>query len=966
MASYIDAISQFNPYIQQLPVELMMQVGMQKQAQYDQGVQKIQQSIDNVAGLDVIKPEHKQYLQSKLNELNSNLRSIAAGDFSNQQLVNSVGGMTTQVVRDPTIQKAVYSTARIRKGLEQIEADKKSGDYNPNNEIVFNDDVNEWLSDSDLNKSFNGEYSKFFDIAKFTREYFDKIKPGGHSTPNVFRIDPVTGNPMMDEKGNFIYSDYMTTMETEGHDPKVVQSAINQILSDGRVKQQLAIDGRATYRGYTPETLNQKLIKTKDEIIDNEYDDMLGTLLYKTAGYKKINGQDVDEIVRGQEDKIKNTTFEYDELAKLALMNPNAVKAKMYTDDFISSNTTIYGAQKTKTIISDNPAANFELKLTQETNKIQMDLNKMKFDAREKQLDRNQKDILSQRAINAMLLGKTLSGKNAGGVSLVDSDGDGVFDSIGESDGGIAGGFTGGAVRQGEQSSDINDYINAYESGAEASKMNYADSQTSLLWNGMFRDIPGNQEKLQKLISANPGVPETQLIGQMIDRARPKNESVDSFRARWALKAMNAYGAMTPAQRANNSDVVDSYNNFIQAKKSLAATTALETRINTDVENQVGYEMQKAAQQSKLPPITGEYQGKKFTLTPSQQYDLALFMKGNSDIMGFGVGEVAKAADGAGKRLASQGLGFLLDEAERQSARAPINIGGAAAPFSVATTLAIRGVQSAFAGAKDLVGLQDYAKLNWDPIIALSTTLDTEILTKVRTAKADAIKTRFVTQPNLQMSLLTGDKETDNIIISNLREFASTYTEYGKNLATKSDVNGFNTNIQNAKFFSEEGGTVQARVIGAESGSPKVEIVLGTPTQGRVGALVISKEEALQRGINPEALYEAPDVKVIRDMAAAHSGKTTPLPVKSVQNYYTGNTWFNKNDLPLLSQYPNNVKANLFQQNGKWYGVLYVETPKGVIPVTTPGDINLTRTVQGIKRLQPIDIDTLLREQNAR
>ena len=976
MASYTDAISQFNPYVQQLSVDAMAKVGMYKQQQYDQGVQKVQSYIDNVAGLSVSE-KHKPYLQSKLNQLGNNLKYVAAGDFSNQQVVNSVGGMATQLIADPIIQNGVYSTTKIRKGLEEIENDKKSGNYSPNNDIVYNDEVNEWMRDPDLKKSFNGQYSKFFDVSKFTREYFDKIKPGGFTTYQIFKTnengDPILV-PVKDKKGNVIgskyeYSDYMKTMETEGYDPKVVQSAISQILSDGRVKQQLSIDGRATYRGYTPEALNEKLIETKDNIIDNEYDNMLGTLLYKTAGYKELGGQNIDSIVRAQEEKIKGTTSQYDELAKLALSNPNAVKAKMYTDDFISNNTTIYGAQKTKTTVSANPGADFQFKLTQEANKIQSDLNKMKNDNYQKQLDRDQKDILSQRTINAMLLGKTLGGKNAGGISLIDSDGDGVLDSIGDSDGmggGIAGGFTAGAVRPGEQSTDINEYINAYELGKESSAANFSDSQTSLLWNGMFRDIPGNQQKLQKLKSANPGIPEIQLIGQMIDRAKPANESRDAFRARWTDKASNAYSAMTPAQRSANSDVVDSYNNFMMAKKGFSATTALDARISADVENQVGYETQKAAEQSKLPPITGEYQGKKFTLTPAQQYDLALFMKGNSDVLGFGYGEIAKAADGAGKRLANQGLGFLLDQAERQSARAPRNIGGAAAPFSVATALAVRGIQSAYAGAKDLVGAEDYASLNWDPIIALSTKLDTEVLTKVRTAKANAIKTRFAVQPNLQMSLLTGDTETDKNIIYNLREFASTSNEYGKNLSTKDDVDDFNKNIQDAKFFSEKGGTVQARVIGSETGSPKVEIVLGTPEGGRAGSLVISKEEALQRGINPEALYEPPNVKVIRDMAAAHGGKTTPLPVKSVQNYYTGNTWLNKNDFPLLTKYPNDVKGNIFQQNGKWYGVLYVQTQNGIIPVTTPGNGNLSATVQRMQSLQPQHIDTLLKEQNAR
>ena len=68
MASFTDQIQQFNPYIQETPIQEMVQVGMAKQAQYNQGVQKIQNYIDRVAGLEIAKPLHKQYLQSLMGE----------------------------------------------------------------------------------------------------------------------------------------------------------------------------------------------------------------------------------------------------------------------------------------------------------------------------------------------------------------------------------------------------------------------------------------------------------------------------------------------------------------------------------------------------------------------------------------------------------------------------------------------------------------------------------------------------------------------------------------------------------------------------------------------------------------------------------------------------------------------------------------------------------------------------------
>ncbi len=72
MASFTDILPQFNPYIQQLPVDAMVQVGMEKQRRYDEGVQKIQTQIDNIAGMDVIRDVDKAYLQSKYSIASSN------------------------------------------------------------------------------------------------------------------------------------------------------------------------------------------------------------------------------------------------------------------------------------------------------------------------------------------------------------------------------------------------------------------------------------------------------------------------------------------------------------------------------------------------------------------------------------------------------------------------------------------------------------------------------------------------------------------------------------------------------------------------------------------------------------------------------------------------------------------------------------------------------------------------------
>jgi hypothetical protein len=581
----------------------------------------------------------------------------------------------------------------------------------------------------------------------------------------------------------------------------------------------------------------------------------------------------------------------------------------------------------------------------------------MNRDALEIQL----KERLNTRSVNASIFAASLRGKNAGGIKLIDADGDGIFDSFDEEPGsaGFGGGAGGGglfAPRPGQQPADMDTYINSYESGKESSAANFKNAQSALIYNVVLKGLGNNNQMLEKLRTANPSMPESELINLMVDKVRRRaGESTDQVRSRLALQAMTTYGKMTNKQRAANSDFVDVVTSYSQAQKAFSAIDALDKTINKEVEANVGTEGARAASLANIKPITGEYQGKKFTLTASQQYDLALYMKGNASAIGINYGAPRQAAEQAAKRLSAQGLGFLLDQAERRSG---IYAAKSLAPMSTA----IRGIQSLWAGAKDLVGAQDYATLNWDNVLGVLDKIDDELIEKAKVAKGNAIKKRYAVQPNLEMSVITGDVETDRSTVRNLSEIAATSVEYGQNLATRDDVKGFGKAIADPKFL-EEGGSLQVRVINAETGNPQVEVVAGNAENGRMGAIVLTRDEALQRGVNVDALYESPQTKAVRDMAGAYGGKTTPLDVKSKDNYYTGNTWFSKNEMPALRGYSNDVRANFFQQGGKWYGQLYIQTPnKGVITRTTTGNPNLQATVQRVQSLTGPMIDSLSNE----
>ena len=161
---------QFSQYIPEINNDLALKVGMAKQQQYEQGIQRIQSTIDNVAGLDVYRDVDKQYLQSKLNELGNNLKWVGAGDFSDFQLVNSVNGMTNQLAKDQNVLNAVSSTAKIKKDQAFMEEERKNGKLHKNNEIYYNDSLSDYLSSKKIGEVFNGKYQTYTDYQKKWRD----------------------------------------------------------------------------------------------------------------------------------------------------------------------------------------------------------------------------------------------------------------------------------------------------------------------------------------------------------------------------------------------------------------------------------------------------------------------------------------------------------------------------------------------------------------------------------------------------------------------------------------------------------------------------------------------------------------------------------------------------------------------------------------------------------------------------
>jgi len=338
MASFTDnQPPRFNPYIQQLPVEAMVSVGVQKQKAYEEGVQKIQTQIDNIAGLDVIRDVDKAYLQSKMNQLGNKLKGVASADFSNFQMVNSVSGMTKQIVRDKGVQNAVYSTAKYRKELTNMEEARKAGKSSVSNEWVFGKDSSGWLNSSDINESFNVKYTPYVDVQK---KWMDVMK-GLHSDLRETDI-PYEKNA----DGSINYGKTAAAMQRlskESVSSGKIANALSASLTPDEMNQ-LTVDGRYTFRQYdTPQSMlgysNEKYSKlindnnarirdlkglaalsTSNSVIKKQAEDAISSLTSQNSAYQQNYNDEVASIQANPE-AAKGMIYKNGAIAQFAAAN---------------------------------------------------------------------------------------------------------------------------------------------------------------------------------------------------------------------------------------------------------------------------------------------------------------------------------------------------------------------------------------------------------------------------------------------------------------------------------------------------------------------------------------------------------------------------------------------------------------------------------------------------------------------
>jgi hypothetical protein len=368
MASYKDTTpSTFNPYIEQRPVEAMAKVGMYKQQRFDEGVKKIQESIDNVAGLDVVRDIDKQYLQSKLNQLGSQLSNVAGGDFSNFSLINSVNGMTNQIAKDPNVINAVSSATRYRKDLETIQGLKEKGEWAESNQLEYNKEVTNWYDSDDLNSSYKANVSPYINVQEESQKIIKALAKDEYNIEVM--QDPSSGK----------YYDIMTNQEVKELTPEKIQTALKTGLSP-QAWRQLSLDGKLKYNNVSDQGFVNQLndgYENRFNLLSERRSDLVNAEISAKNPADKLKLQ--NQIAQ-LDQMIKANQQEYDSVSSgFSSGDVDSAKAQFYTMDWMDNISQAFSSRSIKTTTKESPYFSVQMK------KDQFALAQAKYDEQRRQ-----------------------------------------------------------------------------------------------------------------------------------------------------------------------------------------------------------------------------------------------------------------------------------------------------------------------------------------------------------------------------------------------------------------------------------------------------------------------------------------------------------------------------------------------------------------------------------------------------
>ena len=299
-----------------------------KQGKYDKNLAEIEQTLGQVASLNLRKDVDKKYLGERLNSMLNSVNNSGVLDLSNKGVANDINSSIMSVIDDKVL-NAYSTTANLNSKVKEMqELVKKNPElYAKQNADLFNKQIEEYMSSDEVGQQASFQsYIPYNDYNKEVNEGISKwVKDMG--VMNYERY--ITGK-----------DDRMYKVTGETVDSDQLSSAYDMMVTPDMMMQ-MSIDADFKYKGISDEKLKQNF----DNINQGKIKYLQKQITNKSSGLNDL--EDVDKRLVEQEiQDLKDNVIELENLN----FDRSKNATKLYMDSYKNGILDTYGIDRvTKT-----------------------------------------------------------------------------------------------------------------------------------------------------------------------------------------------------------------------------------------------------------------------------------------------------------------------------------------------------------------------------------------------------------------------------------------------------------------------------------------------------------------------------------------------------------------------------------------------------------------------------------------
>lgn len=219
MASYLGTEFQNTPVQSAINAPLIQTVLLMKQGQYDTVKSSVQQGLDQLGQIAVLRPEDQQYINQKITSLTEQLNSMGTKNLADPSVSDKMFNAIRSTARDPFVLNAIEQTQKYRNfNLKVDELKKKSPDKY--SDINYQDALDQAGFDAykngETNKIGNLEYKEYINLPEihskrlkdYVAQYDDEQYLGteSHKASGLHTVDIYGKRVLKEDLVNFLNS----------------------------------------------------------------------------------------------------------------------------------------------------------------------------------------------------------------------------------------------------------------------------------------------------------------------------------------------------------------------------------------------------------------------------------------------------------------------------------------------------------------------------------------------------------------------------------------------------------------------------------------------------------------------------------------------------------------------------------------------------------------------------------------